>query len=137
MNYCLKFLQLAVALKDLPIRLQSASRNERKATFAALTNVTSLAGASRPKLFSACSNKTIPYTLILILTTGFEGVLKKLCKLMPNVLLRYEDRKSQCFVKDFLVKLVEVHEEATVKNLPSVLADFAGNLNTISSSYVL
>jgi len=53
---------------------------------------------------------------------------------MPIVLLRYEDSKSQKFVKDFLVKLVQVHEEVTIKNLAPVLADFASNLNSISSS---
>jgi len=41
-------LQLTSALKDLPIRLQSASRKERKATFAALKDVINNPGA--PKL---------------------------------------------------------------------------------------
>lgn len=128
-------MQLAAALKDLPIRLQSASRKERKATFAALNGVISHAGVFRPTLRCSLLNLFTLQVLTLNFNAGFEGVLKKLCKLLPSVLLRYEDRKSQWIVKEFLVKLVEVHEEATVKNLSSVLADFANNLNTISSSY--
>ncbi|XP_065343673.1 stalled ribosome sensor GCN1 isoform X1 [Cloeon dipterum] len=100
--------ELASALKDLPSRMQSASRKVRKATFQALVDV--------------------------LKHPGFENVVKKLCKLMPSVLFRYEDSKSQAYVKQFLAELVKTHADAAVKGLAPVLLEVANNLNSISPS---
>lgn len=54
-----------------------------------------------------------------------DTIIKGICKLIPLILPRYHDKKSQILVKDLTESLIESYPESSIKNLVAVLHDVA------------
>ncbi|KAL1132575.1 hypothetical protein AAG570_010527, partial [Ranatra chinensis] len=91
---------LAKALKDLPLRIQTASRSERKKVLQNVESVLSCPGFS-------------------------EAVVRGLCKVLQMTLPRYRDVTSQSFVNSLIKALCTCHPDWTMKHLTPTLSDAA------------
>ncbi|KAI4488580.1 hypothetical protein M0802_011470 [Mischocyttarus mexicanus] len=110
--------ELTKALKDLPNRIQTASKKERREI---LQNVVDV--LSNPSI-----NDKIVYGI---------------CKVLSLTLHRYKDTASQSYVKNVITKLLAEQPEATVKHMTSVIAEQAtwhknvvSTLNTSLTAYL-
>nr|CAD7442358.1 unnamed protein product [Timema bartmani] len=92
--------ELTKALRDLPIRIQTASRKER---YDVLHNVEAV-----------LSNPGIS-----------ESIVRGLCKVLQLTLPRYRDSTSQSYVKSVIISLVKQHGDWTIKHLTASLTDIA------------
>nr|CAD7433309.1 unnamed protein product [Timema monikensis] len=92
--------ELTKALRDLPIRIQTASRRER---YEVLHNVEAV-----------LSNPGIS-----------ESIVRGLCKVLQLTLPRYRDSTSQSYVKRVIISLVKQHGDWTIKHLTANLTDIA------------
>ncbi|XP_071447058.1 stalled ribosome sensor GCN1 [Hetaerina americana] len=92
--------ELSKALKDLPIRLQTSRRKERRAVIEKVIGVLKNPGVN-------------------------ENVIKNLCKVLHIALQRYRDSGSQAVVKDYIIALVKHHGDWTIKHMTSMLSDVA------------
>ncbi|XP_016837247.1 eIF-2-alpha kinase activator GCN1 [Nasonia vitripennis] len=111
--------ELTKALKDLPNRIQTASRNERREIFQNVVDVLSNPGIN-------------------------EKIVGGICKSVPITLHRYNDTASQSYVTNLIVALIKQHPQATLKNLTSVIAEQAvwhksliPTYNTAASAYTV
>ncbi|KAG8223949.1 hypothetical protein J437_LFUL003757 [Ladona fulva] len=92
--------ELSKALKDLPIRLQTSRKKERRIVFEKVVAVLKNPGVN-------------------------ENVIKGLCKVLQIALQRYRDSTSQSIVKAYIAALVVHHGEWTIKYMTSMLSDVA------------
>ncbi|XP_012138450.2 lethal (3) 80Fj isoform X1 [Megachile rotundata] len=111
-------LQLAKALKDLPNRVQTASKNERREILQNVVNVLSNPGIN-------------------------EKIVNGICKTVSLTLHRYKDTASQSYVKNVIVELLKKQPEATVKHMTNVVIEQATwhknvvpTLNTALTAYL-
>nr|XP_018901965.1 PREDICTED: eIF-2-alpha kinase activator GCN1 [Bemisia tabaci] len=95
--------EVGKVLRDLPLRLQSASIKERKDLFSTLSATLESQEVTEP-------------------------LVKVLCRGLLIVLPRYHDKASQACVNEFVLKLVKLHPNWTSKYLTSVLLDVASSL---------
>ncbi|CAG9865117.1 unnamed protein product [Phyllotreta striolata] len=92
--------ELAVALKDIHYRLQTASLKERK--------------------------RAIENVIQVLNKPGFnESIVKGVCRVLPLTLQRYSDSFSQHLVRNLIAQLIQEHPEATIKCLTNVLKEVA------------
>ncbi|XP_049938173.1 eIF-2-alpha kinase activator GCN1 [Schistocerca serialis cubense] len=99
--------ELAKALKDLHIRIQTASRKERKTTIDDVVDVLSNEGIT-------------------------ENIVRGICKVLQLTLPRYRDSTSQAYVKQLIAELTVKHTDWTVKHLTATLSDVANFYKTLS-----
>lgn len=57
--------------------------------------------------------------------------MKGICKIIPLTLLRYRDLKSQQFVRNLIIALLNEHSEWTVRHLSAVLLEIAQQYKNI------
>nr|BAN20950.1 translational activator gcn1 [Riptortus pedestris] len=96
--------ELTKVLKDLPLKIQTSRKSERKLLF--------------EKLRSAISN------------SGFsENIVRGLCRVLQMTLPRYCDSASQGYVRSLVKALANIHPNWTIKYLTPILAETA-NYNT-------
>ncbi|XP_057374386.1 stalled ribosome sensor GCN1-like [Daphnia carinata] len=105
---------LAKALKDLPLRVQSASYVERIQVFKALNDA-----------FSDTSSDVS------------EGVIKGVCRVLIFTLPRYHKNSSRKLVQDFILTLLKHHNAATVQHLSNTLAVYSTAYKNLASSDTL
>nr|XP_012138451.1 PREDICTED: translational activator GCN1 isoform X2 [Megachile rotundata] len=110
--------ELAKALKDLPNRVQTASKNERREILQNVVNVLSNPGIN-------------------------EKIVNGICKTVSLTLHRYKDTASQSYVKNVIVELLKKQPEATVKHMTNVVIEQATwhknvvpTLNTALTAYL-
>ncbi|KAJ9595704.1 hypothetical protein L9F63_013117, partial [Diploptera punctata] len=94
--------ELTKALRDLPVRIQTASKKERNAL---LQNV--VAVLSNPGY------------------TSVNGIIRGICKVLQLALPRYRDSTSQYYVRKLIIALVKQHGDWTMKHLTATLSDIA------------
>ncbi|XP_058803320.1 stalled ribosome sensor GCN1 isoform X2 [Phymastichus coffea] len=102
--------ELTKALKDLPNRIQTASKNERRELFENVVTVLSNPGIN-------------------------EKIVGGICKSIPITLPRYNDTASQSYVKNLIVALIKNHFQVTVKNLTSIIVEQAAYYETLIPTY--
>ncbi|XP_051176736.1 eIF-2-alpha kinase activator GCN1 [Leptopilina boulardi] len=90
--------ELTNALKDLPNRVQTASKNERREILQNVANVLSNPGIN-------------------------EKIVGGICKVIGITLHRYKDTASQSYVKNLIISLLKEQSEAAVKNMTSVICE--------------
>ena len=90
--------ELTKALKDLPNRVQTASKNERREVLQNVVNVLSNPGIN-------------------------EKIVSGICKTISLTLHRYKDTASQSYVKNLIVELLKKQPEATVKHMTNVIIE--------------
>ncbi|KAK4018137.1 hypothetical protein OUZ56_000207 [Daphnia magna] len=105
---------LAKALKDLPLRIQSASYLERFQVFKALNDA-----------FSDTSSDVS------------EGVIKGVCRVLIFTLPRYHKSSSRKLVQDFILILLKHHNVPTVQHLSNTLAVYSTAYKNLASSETL
>ncbi|KAI9565775.1 hypothetical protein GHT06_009568 [Daphnia sinensis] len=105
---------LAKALKDLPLRIQSASYLERFQVFKALNDA-----------FSDTSSDVS------------EGVIKGVCRVLIFTLPRYHKNSSRKLVQDFILTLLKHHNAPTVQHLSNTLAVYSTGYKNLASSDTL
>nr|XP_031848654.1 eIF-2-alpha kinase activator GCN1 isoform X2 [Nomia melanderi] len=110
--------ELMKALKDLPNRVQTASKTERREILQNVANVLSNPGIN-------------------------EKIVNGICKTISLTLHRYKDTTSQSYVKDLIVELLKKQTEATVKHMTNVIVEQAAwhkavvpTLNTALTAYL-
>ncbi|KAK7871251.1 hypothetical protein R5R35_007540 [Gryllus longicercus] len=92
--------ELVKALKDLPVKIQTSKRKERKLILENVVGVLSNPGIN-------------------------EQIVRGICKLLPQTLPRYVDSASRSYVKNLIKALVKNHSKWTIKHLISALSDVA------------
>ncbi|XP_046621828.1 eIF-2-alpha kinase activator GCN1 isoform X1 [Neodiprion virginianus] len=110
--------ELARALKDLPNRVQTASKNERRYIFKNVVDVLSNPGIN-------------------------EKIIGGICKVISITLHRYKETSSQSYVSNLIVALLKKQPEATVRFMTSAIAEQAAwhknlvpTLNTSLTAYL-
>ncbi|XP_034188694.1 lethal (3) 80Fj [Osmia lignaria lignaria] len=110
--------ELTKALKDLPNRVQTASKNERREILQNVVNVLSNPGIN-------------------------EKIVNGICKTISLTLHRYKDTASQSYMKNLIVELLKKQPEATVKHMTNVVVEQAmwhknvvPTLNTALTAYL-
>ncbi|KAF7417549.1 hypothetical protein HZH68_000202 [Vespula germanica] len=110
--------ELTKALKDLPNRIQTASKKERREILQNVVDVLSNPGIN-------------------------DKIVCGICKVLSLTLHRYKDTASQSYVKNVITKLLAKQPEATVKHMTSVIAEQATwhknvvpTLNTALTAYL-
>ncbi|KAL0272371.1 UNVERIFIED_CONTAM: hypothetical protein PYX00_005366 [Menopon gallinae] len=101
--------ELSKALKDLPIRIQTSSRKERKVV---IENVISV--LSHPNIT--------------------ESIVRGICRVLLLTLTRYRDSTSQAYVRNLVKALVKCHRDAALKHLVLTLYDHASVHKNIVAS---
>ncbi|KAF7989110.1 hypothetical protein HCN44_007420 [Aphidius gifuensis] len=105
--------ELTKALKDLPNRVQTASKNERREILENVIGVLSNPGIN-------------------------EKIISGICKVLSFTLHRYKDSASQSYVKNLIVALLKHQPDATIKSMTSVIVELAlwhqNVVSTISTS---
>ena len=89
--------ELAKALKDLPNRVQTASKKEW-----------------REILLPALSNPGVN-----------DKIVNGICKVVLFILHRYKDSASQSYVKNLIVELIKQQPDATIKHMTTVISEQA------------
>lgn len=102
--------QLAKALKDLPTRIQTASKREREEN---IENVLSV--LAHPSIS--------------------ESIVRGICKILLLTIPRYTNSHSQNLVRRLVQALATQHPEWTFKYLIPALHDTAAKHNLISARY--
>ncbi|KMQ96025.1 translational activator gcn1 [Lasius niger] len=109
--------ELAKALKDLPNRVQTASKKERREILQNVVNVLSNPGIN-------------------------DKIVNGICKVVSLTLHRYKDSASQSYVKNLIVELLKKQPEATIKHMTTVISEQAtwhknvvATLNTALTAY--
>ncbi|XP_014262100.1 eIF-2-alpha kinase activator GCN1 [Cimex lectularius] len=98
--------ELARVLKDLPLKIQTASLTERKNVF---DNVKSV-----------------------LTNPGFnENVVRGLCKVVQMALSRYRDSMSQSYLTSIVGSLSLIHPEWTLKHLSPIITEVANGSASI------
>ncbi|XP_076383364.1 lethal (3) 80Fj [Megalopta genalis] len=92
--------ELLKALKDLPNRVQTASKTERREILQNVVNVLSNPGIN-------------------------EKIVNGICKSLSLTLHRYKDTASQSYVKNLIVELLKKQAKATVKHMTNVIVEHA------------
>ncbi|CAH1402466.1 unnamed protein product [Nezara viridula] len=101
--------ELSRVLKDLPLKIQSGSRNERKAVFESLNS-------------------------ILTNPAFTENIARGICKVLQLTLPRYCDSVSQSYVRSFVKSLANSHPHWTFKYLCPVIFEAATyNVNIVAT----
>ncbi|XP_046688091.1 eIF-2-alpha kinase activator GCN1-like [Homalodisca vitripennis] len=90
--------ELVRALKDLPLKIQTASKTERKAVVENVIKVLSKSGIVEP-------------------------VVRGLCKVVQLTLLRYRDSWSRALIRDLVSSLASHYPDWTIRHLVPVLVD--------------
>ncbi|XP_012231678.1 stalled ribosome sensor GCN1 [Linepithema humile] len=110
--------ELTKALKDLPNRIQTASKKERREILQNVVNVLSNPGIN-------------------------EKIVNGICKVVSITLHRYKDSTSQSYVKNLIVELLKKQPEATIKYMTTVISEQAtwhknvvATLNTARTAYI-
>ncbi|XP_076236761.1 lethal (3) 80Fj [Calliopsis andreniformis] len=110
--------ELAKALKDLPNRIQTASKIERREILQNVVNVLSNPGIN-------------------------EKIVSGICKTISLTLHRYKDTASQSYVKNLIVELLKKQPEASIKHMTNVVVEQAvwhknvvPTLNTALTAYL-
>ncbi|XP_043262082.1 eIF-2-alpha kinase activator GCN1 [Colletes gigas] len=110
--------ELTKALKDLPNRVQTASKNERREILQNVVNVLSNPGIN-------------------------EKIVNGICKTISLTLHRYKDTASQSYVRNLIVELLKKQPDATVKHMTNVIVEQASwhknivpTLNTAVTAYL-
>ncbi|XP_011149210.1 eIF-2-alpha kinase activator GCN1 [Harpegnathos saltator] len=110
--------ELAKALKDLPNRVQTASKKERREVLQNVVNVLSNPGIN-------------------------EKIVNGVCKVLSLTLHRYKDSASQSYVRNLIVELLKKQPDATVKHMTAVVTEQAtwhknvvATLNTSLTAYI-
>ncbi|KAK0174572.1 hypothetical protein PV327_010330 [Microctonus hyperodae] len=111
--------ELTKALKDLPNRVQVASKNERRQV---INNV-----------IDVLSNPNIN-----------EKIISGICKVISITLHRYHDTASQSYVNNLIINLMKYHQKFTVKHMTSIIIEQAlwhqnvvPTLNTSTTAYLV
>ncbi|XP_014216178.1 eIF-2-alpha kinase activator GCN1 [Copidosoma floridanum] len=111
--------ELTKALKDLPSRVQTASKNERRNILQNVVDVLSNPGIN-------------------------EKIVAGICKTISLTLHRYGDTASQSYVTNLIVALIKHHPQATIKHLTAVVSEQAvwhknviPTYNTAASAYIV
>ncbi|XP_026329507.1 eIF-2-alpha kinase activator GCN1 isoform X2 [Hyposmocoma kahamanoa] len=102
-------LEISKKLKDIPIRIQSASLKERRKVVEEILDVLSSSDIN-------------------------EAVVKFVCKCITLTLHRYRDTTSQSYVRSLLACLVTKHREWTLKAFLPLLLDISESLKRTSTS---
>lgn len=110
--------ELAKALKDLPNRVQTASKKERREILQNVANVLSNPGIN-------------------------DKIVNGICKVVSLTLHRYKDGASQSYVRNLIVELIKQQPEATIKHMTTVISEQAtwhknviATLNTALTAYI-
>ncbi|CAL7933790.1 unnamed protein product [Xylocopa violacea] len=110
--------ELTKALKDLPNRIQTASKNERRQVLQNVASVLSNPGIN-------------------------EKIVNGICKTISLTLHRYKDTASQSYVKTLIEELLKKQPEATIKHMTNVVIEQAmwhknvvPTLNTSLTAYL-
>ncbi|XP_017884303.1 eIF-2-alpha kinase activator GCN1 [Ceratina calcarata] len=92
--------ELTKALKDLPNRVQTASKRERREILQNVVDVLSNPGIN-------------------------EKIVNGICKTVSLTLHRYKDTASQSYVKNLIEELLKTQPEATIKHMTNVIVEHA------------
>ncbi|KAJ1530782.1 hypothetical protein ONE63_005633 [Megalurothrips usitatus] len=110
MNGSRFFFQLAKSLKDLPLRIQSASTKERQ--------------------------QVIKHVIAVLSNPGItEPIVRGLCRVLPLTLPRYTENSSRSVVCELITSLLKLHKEWTVKHLTATLGEVASGFKSIVATY--
>merc|ERR1711928_86602 len=101
-------------LKDLPLKLQSASSLDRQTLFKNLSDTL------------CCSNSEVP-----------EGLIRGVCRVLLLTLPRYTKNSSRKLVLDLLQGLLTHHNELTVQHLSASLNGYSSGYKDVASSATL
>ncbi|GAB1860935.1 Translational activator GCN1 [Camponotus japonicus] len=109
--------ELAKALKDLPNRVQTASKKERREILQNVVNVLSNPGIN-------------------------DKIVNGICKVVSLTLHRYKDSASRSYVRNLIIELLKKQPEATIKHMTTVISEQAtwhknvvATLNTSLTAY--
>lgn len=110
--------ELTKALKDLPNRVQTASKNERREILQNVVNVLSNPGIN-------------------------EKIVHGICKTISLTLHRYKDTASQSYVKNLIEELLKKQPEPSIKHMINIVIEQAAwhknvvpTLNTALTAYL-
>ncbi|XP_043511247.1 eIF-2-alpha kinase activator GCN1 [Frieseomelitta varia] len=92
--------ELTKALKDLPNRIQTASKNERRVLLQNVVSVLSNPGIN-------------------------EKIVNGICKTISSTLHRYKDTASQSYVKKLIEELLKKQPVPTIKHMTNVIVEQA------------
>ncbi|KAE8739724.1 hypothetical protein FOCC_FOCC014768 [Frankliniella occidentalis] len=98
--------ELAKSLKDLPLRVQSASTKERQQVIKHVISILSKPGITEP-------------------------IVRGLCRLVSITLPRYTDSSSKAAVCQLVSSLLTLHKEWAVKHLIATLSEVANTYKTL------
>ncbi|XP_067000438.2 stalled ribosome sensor GCN1-like [Anabrus simplex] len=99
--------EVELVLRDLPLKIQTASLKERKLVLENVTSVLATEGVT-------------------------ENVVRGICKLLELTLPRYRDSKSQSYVRNTIATLVVYHGDWALKHLTETLGEVAERYKTLT-----
>ncbi|KAM0733122.1 Stalled ribosome sensor GCN1 [Formica fusca] len=109
--------ELTKALKDLPNRVQTASKKERREILQNVASVLSNPGIN-------------------------DKIVNGICKVVSLTLHRYKDSASQSYVRNLIIELLKKQSEAAIKHMTTVISEQAtwhknvvATLNTALTAY--
>uniref|UniRef100_A0A1B6CCQ0 TOG domain-containing protein n=1 Tax=Clastoptera arizonana TaxID=38151 RepID=A0A1B6CCQ0_9HEMI len=101
--------EVSKTLKDLSIRIQTGSKNERKQILQSIVS-------------------------ILQNSENMEVYVRSLCKVLHLTLFRYRDPASRSYVRDTIVAMAKQYPDKTMKHLTSVISDIGQTQISLSPS---